>query len=265
VLDHLEGVSYIGPVGNGRTKPCRLEAVRADEEYVEVVAKFSDGCERGVTSLAVEAICACLACDLNLPMPEPFTVSLDADLIAEIPDIEIGKLINSSDQVGFATEHLPSGYATWARNHQIHPDALCDAFGVFIFDCFIQNIDRLPSNPNCITNGTKFGIFDHEISLNTAGVLFWRPPWETGGLQDFASNEKHLFFNALHGNRTALQYIDSAEQQWQALSSARIQDYGNALPPNWIVDNKVQEMLSYLDDLRSNLTPAFAEIKRILV
>jgi len=264
VLDHLEVVNYLGPVGNGRTKPCRLEATRNDDEYVEVVAKFSNGCDRGVTSLAVEAICAMLACDLDLPMPEPFTVSLDTDLIREIPDDEIRGIISRSDECGFATKQLPPGYATWAKNHQVHADAICDAVGVFIFDCFTQNIDRLPTNPNCITNGRLFGIFDHEISLNTSNVLFWKPPWDVGGLGDFASNEKHLFYNVLAGKKSAFDQVEIVESRWQTLSVERLQAYGEALPPSWVLDTKVQTMLSYLEDLLNNLAPAIAEVKRVL-
>ena len=63
-----------------------IVAESADHSTVELVAKFSTGCEEKEVSLAREAIAACLACDLRLPIPEPFLVDVPtgwADGIAD--------------------------------------------------------------------------------------------------------------------------------------------------------------------------------------
>lgn len=193
MLSQVTAINYIGPVGNGRTTPVRLEAMTDDGEYVELVGKFSDGCDRGVTSLAVEAICAALAADLELPIPEPFIVEVESDFITHIPDLNVKTILQNSCRLGFGSKHLPPGYFTWAANSELHESSRASALAIYVFDCLTQNIDRSPENPNCLTNGQAIGIFDHEIALNTNSVLFWKPPWEPGGLQDFALPDKHIF------------------------------------------------------------------------
>lgn len=264
MLSLITAVSYLGAVGNGRTRPVRLEAIDEAGQYVETVTKFSAGCDRGVTNLAVEAICASLAVDLGLPVPEPYLVQVDRDIIDEIPDSELQNLILASEPLGFGSKQLPPGFFTWALNTPIHADMIFDALGVYVFDCFIQNIDRKPKNPNCLTNGTKIGIFDHEISLNTKGVLFWKAPWETGGLDDFASPDKHIFYNGLCGSSNAAIHLHAVAERWQAISAKRIEEYGRAIPPGWQRGNEVQDMLNYLNDLISNLDNAMAKVRRVL-
>ena len=197
MLSQVTAVNYIGAVGNGRTTPVRLEAVTDDGEYVELVGKFSGGCDRGVTSLAVEALCAALAADLDLPVPEPFIVEVEPDFITHVPDTNVKAILQQSCRLGFGSRHLPPGFFTWARNSELHDRSRSTALAIYVFDCLVQNIDRTPENTNCLTNGQAIGIFDHEIALNTSGVLFWKPPWEPGGLDDFAKPEKHIFFSNL--------------------------------------------------------------------
>lgn len=52
MLSHVTAVRFDGRVQSGRTAPCRLTCEAADGTDVEVVAKFSDGCDRKVTALA---------------------------------------------------------------------------------------------------------------------------------------------------------------------------------------------------------------------
>lgn len=264
MLSLITAVSYLGAVGSGRTRPIRLEAIDETGHYIETVTKFSAGCDRGVTNLAVEAVCASLAVDLGLPLPEAFVVQLDRDIIDEIPDSELQELILASDPLGFGSRQLPPGYFAWALNTPIHADMVIDALGVYVFDCFLQNIDRKPTNPNCLTNGTKIGIFDHEISLNTKGVLFWKAPWETGGLDDFASPDKHIFYNGLRGSGIAATQLSSVAQRWQTISAKRIEEYGSTVPSGWLQGSEVQDMLIYLQDLICNLDDAMAEVRRVL-
>lgn len=171
MLSQVTAVNFIGAVGNGRTKPVRLEALAEDGTYVELVAKFSAGCDRGVTSLAVEAICAALAADLDLPIPEPFIVEVEPDFLFVVPDPEIRDILQASCPLGFGSRHLPSGFLTWPGYSQVHEASRATALAVYVFDCLIQNIDRSPKNPNCLTDGKEFGIFDHEIGhLSSAGA-----------------------------------------------------------------------------------------------
>jgi hypothetical protein len=51
---------------NGKTKPCLMACDCEDGSEVDVVVKFSGGCERGVGGLVTEAIVAMFAADLEL-------------------------------------------------------------------------------------------------------------------------------------------------------------------------------------------------------
>ena len=158
MLERTVANRYIRAVNNGRTRPCRIEVIRERGDYTDVVAKFSGGCDRGVTSLAIEAICAMLAADLNLPIAEPLLVEIDEDFINLVPLKDMKNLLSGSNSIGFGSAHLPNGYAIWATGTKIPPALVADAVGVLAFDLLIQNIDRKPSNPNCLTNGKSIGI-----------------------------------------------------------------------------------------------------------
>ena len=77
MLDMVIAVRFDRRMGTGKTKPMLLACTAPDGSDVEVVAKVSAGCERGVGGLVAEAIAAMLAADLDLPVPEPFLVRLD--------------------------------------------------------------------------------------------------------------------------------------------------------------------------------------------
>ena len=264
MLSQVTAVNYIGAVGNGRTTPVRLEAVTDDGEYVELVGKFSGGCDRGVTSLAVEALCAALAADLDLPVPEPFIVEVEPDFITHVPDTNVKAILQQSCRLGFGSRHLPPGFFTWARNSELHDRSRSTALAIYVFDCLVQNIDRTPENTNCLTNGQAIGIFDHEIALNTSGVLFWKPPWEPGGLDDFAKPEKHIFFSNLKSYSGRYDELISIEKCWHAIAIDRLESYASAIPSDWMPGSEVQDMLGYLIDVKSNLRECFAEIRRVL-
>ena len=264
MLSQVTAVNYIGKVGNGRTTPVRLEAISDDGEYVELVGKFSGGCERGVTNLAVEAVCAALAADLGLPIPEPFIVEVERDFITHIPDADVKTILQRSCRLGFGSKHLPPGYFTWALHSELHESSRPAALAIYVFDCLIQNIDRMPKRPNCLTNGQSIGIFDHEIALNTSGVVLWKPPWESGGLDDFANPDKHIFFSNLKSYSGRYAELTNIEERWESIPADRFQSYESAIPSDWTKGPEVQDMLNYLLDVKSNLHNCFVEIRRIL-
>jgi hypothetical protein len=78
VLEAVTAVRFDGRVRSGKAKPCRLACQTVSGDEVEVVAKLSAGCERGVAALVSEAVTAVLAADLGLPVPEPSLVTVEA-------------------------------------------------------------------------------------------------------------------------------------------------------------------------------------------
>ena len=76
----------------GRTKPILAACKTMDEHEVDVFVKLSAGCEPNVVNLAREAIAACLAADLALPVPEPYLVEVPQEIIPFVEDTEVEDL-----------------------------------------------------------------------------------------------------------------------------------------------------------------------------
>lgn len=81
-----KAVEFQRPVTSGKSRPLFVFCEASDGSIVEVVAKFSAFCERGVTSLSMEVIAACLAADLGLPISEPVLVEFDQEWAELIPE-----------------------------------------------------------------------------------------------------------------------------------------------------------------------------------
>jgi hypothetical protein len=262
VLNAVTAVRFDGRVQSGKTKPCRLACETAAGEEVEVVAKLSAGCERGVAALVSEAISAVLAADLGLPVPEPYLVTVDADFVDTMPDAEIVELSRRSNSVWYGSRRLPSGYTTWPVGKQIPKDAIPMAAEVFAFDALIANFDRRPENPNCLFLGSNLAIFDHELAFLTEGIIGWRPPWETGSLESFRRPQSHLFVDHLRGKALNLDRLSGA---WLAVSDERLRAYRAALPLEWAeADEAAAKAIRHVTEVRNNLARAMQEIVRVL-
>ncbi len=261
MLGRLTAVRFDRRMASGKSWPCQLAGLDPDGDEKEVVAKFSDGCERKVAALAAEAIAAMLAADLDLPVPEPHLVSFDDEFIDLIPEAECELVarMRASVPVAFGSTKLPPGFSTLPRENAIPRALRQQAVEIFVFDELIQNPDRRPENPNCLLDGNNFAIFDHELTFVTEGIIGWQPPWEPGSL--WAANG-HVFFPDILGRQLDLRRLKGA---WEAISDNRLGQYRQALPTEWNDDNGVADSaLEYLAQVRENLDPVLAEIERVL-
>lgn len=241
MLKSVTAIRFDGRVQSGRTAPCRLTCSHANGVKAEVVAKFSAGCDRKVIALAVEAIAAMLAADLDLPVPEPFLVTLEADFIESVRDETVLKAMRASNPVAFGSKHLPSGFVTWPPGKTIPRDALSTAIEIFAFDALIANDDRRPPNPNCLFNGSSLAIFDHEMAFLTEGIIGWKPPWTPGGLETLRQSARHIFVDQLRGRPLDL---DRFEGAWMTITDNRLEEYWDALPVTWAEAEKEAEKVT---------------------
>lgn len=264
MLDSVIAVRFDRRMGNGKTWPCQLSCQKADGEEVEVIAKFSAGCERQVGGLVAEAIAAMLAADLDLPVPEPMLVEFDAEFVEliKLRDAALAELASRSCPVAFGSNKLPSGFALLPRDKAIPQTLRSQAADIFAFDALIQNPDRRPENPNCLLDGRNFAIFDHELAFITQGIIGWRPPWEAGALDGMKDANRHAFYSGLQGTTPDYNRLMGA---WRAISDARLNEYRQALPLAWSNDGGVADAtLGYLSSVRDNIGPALAEVARVL-
>lgn len=262
MLDLVTAIRFDRRMGSGKTKPFLLSCALQDGSEVEVVAKVSAGCDRGVGALVSEAITAMLAADLDLPIPEPYLVRLDMNFIETWSDSVVCGLAKKSVQVGFGSKKLPHGFTTWPVDKTIPQDLRTGAIEILAFDVLTLNDDRRPVNPNCLCDGKSFAIIDHELCFITEGVIGRKPPWEPGALEYMTRPRAHLFSDVLRGRDVNLNRFAGA---WEGITDARLLEYRAALPPEWKNDNGVAEKtLRYIAQVRDNIQAAVAEIRRVL-
>lgn len=262
MLSRVTAVRFDGRVQSGRTVPCRLTCEAADGAEVEVVAKLSDGCDRKVTALVMEAIAAMLAADLDLPVPEPFLVTLEPEFIAGVPDETVADMARRSNPVAFGSKHLPPGYTSWPVGKAIPTDALATAAEIFAFDVLIVNDDRRPVNPNCLFSGSSLAIYDHEMAFFTEGIVGWQPPWEISSLESFKQTRRHLFSEQLCGKAVNFDRFAGA---WLSVTNERLAAYRAALPDAWnAASQHADKALLYIGQVRDNIEAAIQEVRRII-
>jgi hypothetical protein len=257
-------------MGVGKTAPALVTCVQADGSDVELVVKFAGGCEGGTGALLREAVAALVAADLDLPVPEPFVVNLGPEFVATIPVTDdrcrLAKQ-HAAASLGwnYGSKKLPAGFLTILKGQPIPLALMPAAAEILAFDTFIANPDRTVQNPNCQSNGREFAIFDHELAFRTEGVLFWRPPWERGGVtfpKGQPDNLRHVFLDQVRGSKQDLRRLGGA---FDLLTDARLNEYHSALPAEWLGDGSdFGRILEYIQALKQNVSSAIGNLSEAL-
>lgn len=245
----------------GRTGPI-LSACEVDgEEEVEVFVKLSAGCDQGVVNLAREAIAACLAADLGLPVPKPWIVEIPPEIIPVVADAQVADKLRRSCPVAFGSTRTP-GFSAWTTGQRLSDATRPLAASVLLFDAIIQNPDRRAENPNCLVQGDELRIIDHELAFMHRVILLWQAPWLLGGMKEFETPGRHIFVHELKGVPLDFGPIKS---RWAALSDARLREYGGVIPPEWAAARAdMDAALTLIADARDNIDACIGELGRIL-
>lgn len=155
MLDEVVAIRFDRPMKSGRTAPLLIACERGNGKVVEVVAKFAGGKQLGPLGLMREGLCAMLAKDLGLPVPECFVVRIEPNFINSIvpsaPDIAAA--LRSCVPLGFGSARLPPGFSAWMPERRIPKVMRPSAAEIFAFDLLVQNSDRRPDNPNLQSRG----------------------------------------------------------------------------------------------------------------
>lgn len=264
MFDSVDATGYVRPMGSGRTKPVLLVVERADGTEVEAVVKFSQGA--GIGGLIREALSAMLLHDLDLPVPEPFAVTLEQDFIASVPSASVREQMAASSSIAFGSRLLPASFALWvSTGGKLDPGLDAEALNILAFDCWATNGDRRIQNNNVLTNGREFAVIDHELSLGHALInLFWKPPWIPNVLDNALPPNDHVFFSPLRG-RGAYD-ISALTAKLGALTDGRIDLYGAAIPGEWVAaePQTVSETIIFLKQLRDHAGEASKEFVRAM-
>jgi hypothetical protein len=216
----------------------------------------------GTTSLATELVCACLAGDLGLPVPQPYLVQMDNAWVNSIHDPQWRELAQRSTSVAFGSRKVPAGFSSWIQ-HTSLINPLTDVAGaVLLFDAITDNPDRRAENPNCLLRGDEIRIIDHELALSSVPLLGYRPPWELGGLQHMERPGAHIFRDALHRRVVDWQPI---RERWAHLSDGQLADYAAIIPPEWSASlPAVQRAITKITSARDQIDGCIAEVQRLI-
>jgi hypothetical protein len=230
----------------------------------EVFLKASGRPELGIEGLANEALAACLAGDLGLPINEPFLVELGPAWVGAVRDPQTRRMLEVSSTMAFASKSAGQGWRIWSGADRITGRRVAAALEIFAFDAFIENDDRRPANPNCLVRGDTFRIIDHELAFRIGQKLFPRPePWTPGYLQRLIKSDGHLFGAGLKGRKLEFEPVERA---WSAISDNRLAEYLSTLPSEWTEAGAPMEAaVTHLRTVRDHLDDCVAELQRVLI
>lgn len=261
LLRRISPIQYDRPATRGKTGPLFITCEAPDGSIVEVVAKFSRGCEQGNVNLAREVMGACLAGDLGLPVPEPFLIDILPQWAACLPADQRARVVGSSP-VAFGSRVVTRQFGVWSPGNSISNAMLPVAAAIFVFDGIVQNPDRKVDNPNCLVRGEELRIFDHEFAFAHGLMVGWRPPWVLGGLKWMETNGNHIFRAGLKGR--AIDF-DPIRDAWAGLSDDKIADYQEALPVEWAdVAGAAASAADLIREARDHIDAVLEEVKRVL-
>jgi HipA-like kinase len=248
---------------SGRNRPLRVTLETADGQEHEAFVKVSAG-ELGIEGLANEALAACLAGDLGLPINDPFLVELDPAWVSSIRDSSVLRMVQNSAPVAFGCRAAGSQWKLWSASDILTPDRRPMALAILAFDAYIENDDRRPTNSNCLVKGGEFRIIDHELAFRIQLKLFPRPePWRQGYLERLVGQDGHAFGAKLKGQ----QGLDFAplKAAWMALPDKRLAAYLSALPAEWSAANEAMKAaLAHIRVVRDRIEDCIAELQRVL-
>jgi hypothetical protein len=235
----------------------------ADGQEHEIFLKVSAGPELGIEGLANEALAACLAGDLGLPINEPFLVDLDQAWISTIPDAGVRQLLQNSAPVGFGSKAAGAQWKLWSASDLVTVDRRPTALAILAFDAYIENDDRRPNNSNCLVKGSEFRIIDHELAFRIRLKLFPRPePWRQGYLERLVGPDGHVFGAKLRGQDLDFAPLRAA---WMDLPDERLAAYLSALPAEWdAATGAMEAALTHIRAVRDRMDDCLAELRRAL-
>lgn len=265
MFEKLIASTYLQKMNTGRTTPLLVHCEATDENGNEhkVVIKLSGGNAMSESSLIREAVSSFFAIDLDIPAPCPFHVFLTEEFIESIHDSDARELATKSNRVAFGCE-LVDGANTLLTNFQVSSHRLTQAAQIYALDHMLGNSDRRPIKPNCLDNGVRYTVIDHEMCFTHMQVLFGGPkPWEQGNgpRSDMHGEQPHLFLEPLQKKELD---FNGLEERLASLAHERIDQYAHAIPLDWGNSDYVAELVAYLKDVVDNAAPIFTEIRRTL-
>lgn len=258
----IKVMTFVKAFRTGRTCPCLMICEDANGDGIEVVVKLRTGSESSCTGLICELVASLLARDLDLPVPDPFLVDVDADFHEGIADADIAQRFQTSAGLNFGSRYLGPAFASWPQLRRV-PSAMRQvAADVFAFDLIVQNPDRRQEKPNLLCKDDHLVIFDHELAFSFLRAIVPDDyPWDGKGMA-FAAN--HIFYRELKGKDVSWDRLQGA---FEAVDGKRIAMYSDGVPLAWRQESgdATARIMNYLELATQNSKALFRKIREVLI
>lgn len=266
MIKRADAIRFDRLAEQGRNEPLRVTVETDEGDELEVFLKPSGRPEVGFEGMANELLAACVAGHLGLPVCEPVAVHMSDAWIASIQNPSIQAVLQRSCPIAFASRAAGNAWRRWTGEDRLIGERRAVALGIFAFDSFTENRDRIVSNPNLLVRGDEFRIIDHELCFRIRQCLFPRPePWRVGYLQDQVTPgaSGHVFGALLRGDRHV--EIEPLRAIWTSLSDDALKAYGACIPVEWVsAADAVGDALTHLRAVRDRIDECLLEIERAL-
>lgn len=261
----LTATQFIKAMSAGRNRPLLLGCENNVRDTFEVVVKFR-GREMNEKNQCAELICAQLADDLGLQVPQAAVVNVPAGFETIIPERELAQMVRSSASLNFGSLHVGPGFTTWPPGRDPHGVQRDQASEVFAFDALVQNPDRRAANPNLWVRSDRIGVFDHDqaFSFLAVPIIGGAPkPWSmVNHAKALRFLEQHIFYRSLRGGRLDL---GPFKEKLGRLSDSQLQGYGDTVPAEWRNNGDFCEgIIEYLREARHERESLVNFIKHVL-
>src|SRR5579859_2811018 len=159
LLPRLLGTRYVVPLREGGSLPGVVDV----EGEGTFVVKFR-GAGQGPKALVAEALVALVGLALDLPVPRPAVVDLDAGFGRSEPDPEIQDVLRASVGANFGLDYLPGALAfdPSVDGPLLTPELAAD---IVWLDAYMTNVDRTPRNTNLLVSLERVWLIDHGAAV----------------------------------------------------------------------------------------------------
>lgn len=241
-------------MSSGRTAPALIGCDCLGGTEIECIVKLNGANGYRPIGPVSEVMAALLARDLMVNVPQPYIVEIGIDFVNSIIDAKAQKICRLSQGLNFSTQYLGNGWSALPRGQNLKKEMLVQMAAILAFDTLIQNPDRRLTNPNCLSKGDEFAIFDHDCAFAFLASVIDEADLE----KSYAFIKDHVFAAQLRFNRVRFEIFADFLKKFDEIQDSRFQDYVDSVPDAWPEKN------DYAERIRDHLVTAKKRLPVVL-
>lgn len=264
-LPEIIPLQWVRTLSSGANKPIVIRGVNLGEEQAgEYVLKYRGAERMNETSCRRELLCAWIADEMDIWIPEPVAVHVDAGFANNVPEEIRTVMTTRALGLNFGNRFI-EGKTIIQPDEILAPELHQSAARIFAFDLLTQNGDRRPEKPNAFVADGNIYVIDHELAFGFLSMLpmFANPnPWVLNET-DISAAQRHLFYPTLRHSKdvnwtAALSTVHNLTPQFWRRA-------GELLPEAWQNPAEINRIQSHFESIQQHLTTFLAEIWNKLI